>query len=983
MENKLILNFFGEEISIPIQEKISDIKEIISNELLFSPEDTNEIILYYITHNTKKLIIKDDDYSSFLKNKNRKIFLDISQASKLYKQNLNFLKNQYIGNILHDLYKKREEIKSLKHQKLDQLLKQLHEIKEQIKKLKKTKKEIKNKYNIEFKNFEEKNIIIENKIKYLESILGIEKKENIYSIKENINTKEVNINHKKTKLNKKKNKFIQDIDAIMQEKKKELEIIANSIKENLSDSMNDIKEQRKNNLKCSNILLLKTTNPKLKSQSPQNKNLLEINSESIFDSNCYINRELSWLNFNIRVLNESKDPSIPILERLKFCAITTSNMDEFFMVRVAALQNEINSNDITLDITGLSQAEQLQKIKEVVREINTMQYATYNRSLKKELYNIGIELIDKYENLNEVQKIYVNDYFDKNISPILTPIAVDKSSPFPLINGKNLNIVLLLKRKNNEHHKNLYNFNQILFGNVEVPTIINRIIEIPKTSEYEISFILLETIIENNLYKLFLNYDIISSNIIRVMRDAEFPLEERDLNTLLTQIEEGIKNRKYGDVLRLEIDDNMDNTLLKILKDNLEVKNEDIFRLQGPLDMTFLFGLYDMIPEKYNKYKFPPYTPQNNPRLGKNVNIFDEIAKNDIFLFHPYESFDPVLDFVEQGAKDPNVLAIKQTLYRVSGNSPIVHSLLKAGRNGKDVTILLELKARFDEENNIKWSKELRNVGCKVIYGVKGLKTHCKLTMIVRKENNKIKRYCHFGTGNYNDKTAKLYVDCGIFTCKDDFGEDAANVFNMITGQIEPNNWNKILLAPLWLKRQFISLIEREAENAKNGKKAIIIAKMNALVDKVMIDSLLKASKVGVKIHLIVRGICCLKVGVPKISENIKVQSIVGTFLEHNRLYYFFNDGKEEFYMGSADWMPRNLDKRVEIIIPIEDKIIKKKIKHILDIYISDNEKAYYMQPNGSYKKLNYLGKKSINSQMIFCREAIEAAQIYKNLSDY
>jgi len=504
---------------------------------------------------------------------------------------------------------------------------------------------------------------------------------------------------------------------------------------------------------------------------------------------------------------------------------------------------------------------------------------------------------------------------------------------------------------------------------------LKRIIEIPNTSESKISYILLETIIVHNLYKIFTNFEIISVHAIRVMRNSEYPLDERDVETLLDQIEEGIKNRQFGDVLRLEVDDEIDNRLLNILKNNLEVKDEDIFRLQGPLDMTFLFGLYDMIPEEFNNYKAAPFTPQINPRLGPNTNIFEEISKKDIFLFHPYETFDPILDFVKQGAEDPNVLAIKQTLYRISGNSPLVHSLIKAGQKGKQVVILLELKARFDEENNIKWAKELKKVGCKVVYGVKGLKTHCKITMVVRKENEKIKRYCHFGTGNYNDKTAKLYTDCGILTCRDDYGEDAANVFNMITGEIEPNNWNKLLLAPLWMKRQFITLIEREAEYAKMGKKAIIYAKMNALVDKMMIDALLKASQDGVKIHLIVRGICCLKVGVPGVSENIKVESIVGTFLEHNRLYYFYNDGNEEYYMGSADWMPRNLDKRVEIIIPVEDEEIKEKVRHVLDVYIADNEKAYYMQPNGTYKKLNTKGQNLVNSQMQFCKEAIEAAK--------
>ena len=761
----------------------------------------------------------------------------------------------------------------------------------------------------------------------------------------------------------------------MKEKKQELDNYANSIKENLSQSLTI-----KNNNEENNKIILKSKNislNKLKSPAPQN-NPTASSNENTFDFKCYVNRELSWINFNIRVLNEAKDPEIPILERLKFCAITSSNMDEFFMVRVAAIQDAVNSNQISLDIAGLTQIEQLEKIKSAVKDIITMQYATYNRSLHFELAKIGIELIDKYENLSETQKIFVDDYFDKNVAPVVTPIAVDMSSPFPLIVNKTLNIAMLLKKKKNKNTNYIYNYGDYLFGNVEVPSILKRLVKIPNTAESKISFILLENIIQNNASKLFNNYEIISANTIRVMRNADIPLDERDMDTLLDQIEKGLKNRQYGDVLRLEVDDVIDNRLLKILKTNLEVKDEDVFFMQGPIDMTFLFGLYDLVPPEFDKFKFAPFSPQQNPRVDPKKDIFAEIRKKDIFLFHPYEKFDPVIDFVRQGSEDPDCLAIKQTLYRVSADSPLVHALIKAGQNGKQVTILLELKARFDEENNIKWAKELGKVGCHVIYGVKGLKTHCKLTLVVRKENNKIKRYVHIGTGNYNDKTAKLYTDCGILTCKDEYGEDASAVFDMISGHSEPNNWNKLILAPLWMKRRFMTLIDREAENAKQGKKAVIIAKMNALVDKMIIDRLLYASKAGVKIHLIVRGICCVQVGIPGISENIKVESIVGTYLEHNRIYYFYNDGNEEYYIGSADWMPRNLDKRVEIISPVEDEDIKKKLKHIVDVYIADNKKAYYMQPDGSYKKLNTTGKELVNSQMQFCQEAIDAAEAAK-----
>ena len=980
MEDKINLNFFGEEICIPVQKDLPSIRSTISTKFCFTDSDAQEILLYYIKGNKKIIIKNEEDYKIFLQEKTKKIILDISQSSQIYQKNLEEIKRNEMNEELQKLYKKRDELKRLKNTKFEKEIKEIEEIKESIKKLKLKKKKIKDYIKKEEQKIEDEKEKNEKKIIELENKLGIKSDNHFPKINKidkyisHKNNKHLN-KHKKEKELKQKKAFIQDIEKIMEEKKKELENYANSIKENLSQSLTI-----KNNNEKNNKIILKSKNTslnKLKSPAPQN-NPTAVDNENIFDFKCYVNRELSWINFNIRVLNEAKDPEIPILERLKFCAITSSNMDEFFMVRVAAIQDAVNLNQISLDIAGLTQIEQLEKIKSAVKDTITMQYATYNRSLHFELAKIGIELIDKYENLSETQKIFVDDYFDKNIAPVVTPIAVDMSSPFPLIVNKTLNIAMLLKKKKNKNINYIYNYGDYLFGNVEVPSILKRLVKIPNTAESKISFILLENIIQNNASKLFNNYEIISANTIRVMRNADIPLDERDMDTLLDQIEKGLKNRQYGDVLRLEVDDVIDNRLLKILKTNLEVKDEDVFFMQGPIDMTFLFGLYDLVPPEFDKFKFPPFSPQQNPRIDPKKDIFAEIRKKDIFLFHPYEKFDPVIDFVRQGSEDPDCLAIKQTLYRVSADSPLVHALIKAGQNGKQVTILLELKARFDEENNIKWAKELKRAGCHVIYGVKELKTHCKLTLVVRKENNKIKRYVHIGTGNYNDKTAKLYTDCGILTCRDEYGEDATAVFDMISGHSEPNNWNKLILAPLWMKRRFMTLIDREAENAKKGKKAVIIAKMNALVDKMIIDRLLFASKVGVKIHLIVRGICCVQVGIPGISENIKVESIVGTYLEHNRIYYFYNDGNEEYYIGSADWMPRNLDKRVEIITPVEDEDIKKKLKHIVDVYIADNKKAYYMQPDGSYKKLNTTGKEIVNSQMQFCQEAIDAAEAAK-----
>ena len=960
MEETLILDFFGEQINIPAPKDLPSVRNTIATKFCFTNSDAQEILIYYIKNNKKRIIEKEEDYKTFLKEKSKIIFLDISQNSKIYQKNLEELKNKEITDELEVLYKKRDELNKFKDNKFEKELKEIKKIKKTIKKLKLQMKKIKTFIKKEEEKIEEDKKENELKINELEKKLGIESDCQYPKLKsKKILKKKHNLKYSI----KQKMTFIKDIDNIINEKKEELENYANSIKKNLSQSLS-VNNDGINN----NKIILKNSQPKkLKSPAPP----IDPSNPNLFDFSCYVNRELSWINFNIRVLNEAKDPEIPILERIKFCAITSSNLDEFFQVRVAAIQDSANTGIVNYDIAGLTQLDQLIKIKEAVRDMNTMQYATYNRSLHYELGKIGIELIDKYENLSEAQKIYVDDYFEKNVAPVLTPIAVDKSSPFPLIANKTLNISILLKRKKNSNKYN--NFGDFFFGNVEVPSILGRLIKIPNTAESKISFILLENIIKNNLNKLFNNYEIISANTIRVMRNADMTLDERFMETLLEQIEKGLENRQYGDVLRLEVDDDIDPRLLNIIKTNVEVKDEDVFRMQGPLDMTFLFQLYGSVPSEYDKYKFEPFVPQLNPRIDPKKDIFAEIRKKDIFVFHPYETFDPVVDFVRQGSEDPNCLAIKQTLYRVSSDSPITHSLIKAAKNGKQVTILLELKARFDEENNVKWAKELEKVGCHVIYGLRGLKTHCKLTLVVRKENDKIRRYIHVGTGNYNDKTAKLYTDCGIFTCKEEFGEDAAAVFDMISTDFEPNNWNKLVLAPFWMKRKFMTLIDREAENAKRGKKAYIIAKMNALVDKMIIDRLLFASEAGVKIHLIVRGICCLQTGIKGISDNIKVESIVGTFLEHNRIYYFYNDGHEEYYIGSADWMPRNLDKRVEIITPVEDEDIKKRLKHILDVYIADNKKAYYMQPDGSYKKLNSSGKELVNSQMQFCQEAIDA----------
>jgi len=554
-------------------------------------------------------------------------------------------------------------------------------------------------------------------------------------------------------------------------------------------------------------------------------------------------------------------------------------------------------------------------------------------------------------------------YFDKQVYPVLTPMAHDASRPFPLIRNKSLNIGALLEKKDKGS-------DSVEFATVQVPSVLPRFISIPNASGVKDTFILLEQVIEKNIDKLFFNYNVVCATPYRIMRNADFSIDEDEAADLLREIEKQIKKRQWGEVIRLEVEDDISDKLLNILEENLCVKEQDVFKIHGPLDLTFLMKLCGI--DGYDNLKAPVFTPQNNPRITPGENIFDEIRKGDILLSHPYETFDPVVDFIAQAAADPSVLAIKQTLYRVSGNSPIVASLSKAAENGKQVTVLVELKARFDEENNIIWARKLEKAGCHVIYGLVGLKTHCKIALVVRREEQGIARYVHLGTGNYNDSTAKLYTDCGMFTCRESIGQDATAVFNMLSGYSEPATWNKLVVAPNWLRNRFISLIKRETKHALEGKEAKIICKMNSLCDKEIIQRLYEASAAGVQIQLIIRGICCLKTGIPGVSDNIHVSSIVGTYLEHARIFYFYNNGQEDIYMGSADWMPRNLDRRVEIIFPVEDLTIKTQVKHILDVQLKDNLKAYYMDKDGEYKRIDKRGKELIGAQNTFCKEALE-----------
>ncbi|MBO5247088.1 MAG: polyphosphate kinase 1, partial [Eubacterium sp.] len=587
--------------------------------------------------------------------------------------------------------------------------------------------------------------------------------------------------------------------------------------------------------------------------------------------------------------------------------------------RVASLKDMVHAKYKKPDIAGMTAQQQLEKINQATRELVEVQYSTYNRSLLPMLRAQGISVFDRMEDLDDAQMQAAERYFEEVVYPVLTPMAVDASRPFPLIRNKTLNIAALIQKEEEN-----------VFATVQVPSVLPRLVPLPTEREDAFAYLLLEQLIMHNIGRLFSNYQVLCTSPYRIMRNADLPIDEDEANDLLKEIEKQLKKRQWGEVIRLEVDDGIDKELLSILKKELDTANEDVFKINGPLDLTFLMKLYGL--EGKEELRYAPYQPQPVPELIGETNIFEAIKKGDILLHHPYQSFQPVVDFIRQAANDPNVLAIKQTLYRVSGNSPIIASLAQAAENGKQVTVLVELKARFDEENNIVWAKKLEKAGCHVIYGLVGLKTHSKIALVVRKEEQGICRYVHLGTGNYNDSTAKLYTDCGIFTCSEAIGEDATAVFNMLSGYSEPLSWNHLVVAPIWLRKRFMKLIKRETRHALEGKEARIEAKMNSLCDQEIIAALYEASAAGVQIDLIVRGICCLKVGIPGISENIRVRSIVGNFLEHSRIFYFYNNGNEELYMGSADWMPRNLDRRVEIIFPVLDETLKKKVRHILQI---------------------------------------------------
>lgn len=670
----------------------------------------------------------------------------------------------------------------------------------------------------------------------------------------------------------------------------------------------------------------------------------------------YVNRELSWLMFNERVLEEAYDKTNPLLERFKFLAITASNLDEFFMVRVSGLLDKVDVGYNKKDIAGLTPSEQLEKISEKAHEMYAKQNSCLMRSLLPALEKEGVRFL-KPKELSKEQVKFLKEYFDSTLYPILTPMAIDQSRPFPLLPNKSLNLIMQIIKDDEK-----------VYAIMQVPTVVSRVTELPSSSDSR-EFIMLEDIISMFVENLFEGCDVKSLSYFRITRNSDLTIDEEDTDDLLSEIEKSIKKRKWGDPVRLEIEKNMDKEIKDFLLAMLDLDGGDIYESTGYIDFT-VWSKFSSI-KGFDYLRDEVLSPQPVPEF-LDKNIFEAIKENDILVHHPYESFDCVVKYVQEASKDPNVLAIKQTLYRVSGNSPIVGALIQAAENGKQVTVLVELKARFDEENNIIWAKKLEKAGCHVIYGLVGLKTHCKICLVVRQEEDGIKRYVHMATGNYNDSTAKLYTDYGFFTAKESFGTDVSALFNVLTGYSKPPQWKKISVAPTSLRQTFLQWIENETNIAKQGRYAEITAKMNSLVDKEMIDALYNASMAGVKINLIVRGICCLKSGIKGVSENIRVISIVDRFLEHSRIYYFHDDGNEKIFLSSADLMPRNLDKRVETAFPIEEESLKERIKETLKITLSDTVKARVQKPDGTYERIDRRGKESIHSQLIFHKQATE-----------
>ncbi len=679
----------------------------------------------------------------------------------------------------------------------------------------------------------------------------------------------------------------------------------------------------------------------------------------------YNNRQISWMDFNSRVMEEAFEKENPVMERVNFLSITASNLDEFIMVRLAGVIDQMEHGIKESDLSGLTPKQQYNRLSEKIHEFSEKQYSCLNHSILPVLKKHGI-CFRKVKELSEKQKAFIDKYFDKVIFPVLTPMAVDTSRPFPLLLNKSLNLAIRLMNEEKE----------TFFAVMQVPSVLPRFIELPQddtgdNSPKQRDFILLENIITSRLDELFELFRIRAYCPFRITRDSDLDIDE-EADDLLSEIEKSIKQRRRGKPIRLEITSKCDKQLREFLTEMLDVDESEVYECKGPLDLTFL-SKFAKIPG-CELLCFKPIKPVSPcPDFYGWNDIFAAIRAKDRFVHHPYESFDSVVAFVREAAKDESVLAIKQTLYRVSGNSPIVAALIKAAENGKQVTVLVELKARFDEENNIHWAKKLEKAGCHVVYGLSGLKTHCKICLVVRSEPDGIRRYLHMGTGNYNDSTARFYTDMGLFTCKEEFGEDASSLFNVLTGYSIPPQYNKFIVAPHGMRAFFEDKIRREIENAKNGMPAGITVKINSLVDPHIIRLLYDASKANVPVRLIVRGICCLIPGIEKTSENIEVHSIVGQLLEHSRMFRFENGGEPQMYLGSADWMPRNLDKRVELVFPIEDDDIHRRCDEILEIMWNDNVNTRIQLPTTDYMMIDRRGKKAHNCQAEFAAIAKKA----------
>jgi polyphosphate kinase len=684
-----------------------------------------------------------------------------------------------------------------------------------------------------------------------------------------------------------------------------------------------------------------------------------IHADDLNNPAYYNNRELSWLAFNKRVLEEAMDEQNPLLERLKFLSIFSSNLDEFFMVRVAGLKDQVKAGfNKPENKAGLTPKEQLVKISTINHELVNLQYKTFVDKLLPELEKENIRFV-KVEELSAKTYHYLEKLFDEQIFPVLTPMAVDAYHPFPMLLNKSLNLAILLYKKDQEECETRH------IAIVQVPAVLDRFIELSST-ESERHIILLEDVIAHFINKLFKGHEVISVSKFRITRNADLTIHEEGARDLLKEIEKELRKRKWGAAVRLEVQQNgMDEEILDFLLEELEIHEKDVYWIDGPLDLTFSAKFYSKMADGNEHLVYEALIPQPSKQLNDNEDIFEVIAQRDVFLHHPYESFHSVVDFITKASEDPDVLAIKQTLYRVSGDSPIIKSLKNAAEKGKQVTVLVELKARFDEENNVQWAKELEKAGCHVIYGMTHLKTHSKITLVVRRRQGKIERFVHLGTGNYNDITANFYTDMGLLTANRKLGIDATNFFNYLSGYSEKPTFEHLSISPFDAGEKFIQLINDEILYHQQYGNGHIIAKMNSVTHKPIIQKLYEASRAGVQIDLIVRGVCCLRPGIKGVSENIRVRSIVGRYLEHTRIFYFYHNGEQRTYLSSADWMTRNIERRVEILFPIFDPVIKERIKRDLGIILSDNVKAREQDEQGNYYYVTReKGERIINSQM-------------------